>query len=138
MKKLEETGCLQKRTGRRSTVVTQIGAAVAGLAAAWGGAASPGFAGAIIYGAHLAVICMLWQRGGIRYWRLLSWSALIMPMAIMPFRILGVAVREMGPMTLHLNDVALGVAVWWSVLGVASLSRAFLSAKAHASGTCCA
>ena len=95
-------------------------AVVSGLAAGLVGRGSPGLAGLVMYLALGAVVAATTLHRDIRLWKALVWMAFLMPLAVAPTRLLGVAFREThGGTAFHLEVVAQTLSVGWMTLGAA-------------------
>ena len=104
------------------------GAAVlSGLAAGIVGRGSPGLAGCVMYLSLGAVIGATTLHRDIRLWRALIGMALLMPLAVAPTRLLGVAYRELHGTAYHIDAVCQALCVGWITLGAALVSVTVLS-----------
>lgn len=99
-----------------------IGAAVvSGLAAGYIGRGSPGLAGLVMFICLISVAIWATPRGNSLS-KTLLWILLVNVFCVAPSRLIGVAFRELGAMTWHLEAIMHFMIVFWMTLGAACLT----------------
>jgi len=104
-------------------------AVVSGLAAGFVGRSSPGLAGLAMYMSLGTVVAAMTLRRGTRLWKALLWLAILMPLAVAPTRLIGIALREMHGAAFHLDAIAQTLSVGWMTLAAAWLTVKALSPR---------
>lgn len=122
-------GVTTRDAGVKLDKIVYGAAVVSGLVAGLVGRGSPGLAGLAMYLSLGTVVAAMTLRRDTRLWKALLWLAILMPLAVAPTRLIGIALREMHGAAFHLDAIAQTLSVGWMTLAAAWLTVKVLSPR---------